>query len=60
MMHEALEGKGRKQRARFFYESLMLKTQGFCGMHQAEHYAPIALTPTARMMDNPLPRVVSV
>ena len=60
IMHEALEGKGRKQRARFFYESLMLKTQGFCGMHQAEHYAPIALTPTARMMDNPLPRVVSV
>ncbi|XP_062226005.1 sister chromatid cohesion 1 protein 2-like [Phragmites australis] len=48
-LNQALEGKKRKTSARFFYETLILKSHGLIEVNQEQPYEDIMLSPTPQL-----------
>uniref|UniRef100_A0A0A9ECY9 Rad21/Rec8-like protein C-terminal eukaryotic domain-containing protein n=1 Tax=Arundo donax TaxID=35708 RepID=A0A0A9ECY9_ARUDO len=48
-LNQALEGKKRKTSARFFYETLILKSHGLIDVSQEQPYEDITLSPTPQL-----------
>ena len=45
-----VEGKGRRDASRWFFEMLVLKTRNYVQLSQEEPYADIAIEPTSKLL----------
>ena len=49
-MNALLEGKGRKDASRWFFEMLVLKTRNYVNLQQEEPYGDIAVSATSKLL----------
>lgn len=49
-MNALVEGKGRKDASRWFFEMLVLKTRNYVNLKQEEPYSDISISATSKLL----------